>query len=140
MDNQPGYVLYHVELVRGSRQDIILEASIAIYMNWEVNIELLDESLQMTGKRRDNILMQNIFVLLVSPEMAAQSRFLWIFYFEIWIPMRWLARNTYKLKDFPVGAPPEEQWCMRSMGRVLITLHEKLGEIIAFPSIFLSEK
>ena len=54
--------------------------------------------------------------------------------------MRWLARNTYKLKDFPVGAPPEEQWCMRSMGRVLITLHEKLGEIIAFPSIFLSEK
>ena len=26
------------------------------------------------------------------------------------------------------------------MGRVLDTLHEKLGEIIAFPSIFLSEQ
>ena len=29
---------------------------------------------------------------------------------------------------------------MRSMGRFLDTLHEKLGEIIAFPSLFLSEK
>ena len=29
---------------------------------------------------------------------------------------------------------------MRSMGRVLDTLHEKLGEIIAFTSLFLSEQ
>ena len=54
--------------------------------------------------------------------------------------MRWLAGKTHKLKEFPVGAPPEEQWCTWSMVRVLYTLHEKLGEIIVFPSIFLSEK
>ena len=54
--------------------------------------------------------------------------------------MRWLAGKTYELKDFPVGAPPEEQWCTRSMGRVLDTLHEKLREIIAFLSLFLSEQ
>ena len=67
VDKHPGYVLYHVEWVQGSRQDMILEASLAIYMNWEVNIELLDDSLRMPGKRRDNILMRNIFVLLTSP-------------------------------------------------------------------------
>ena len=53
--------------MRGSRQDMILEALLAIYMNREVNIELLDESLRIPGKIRDNILMRNIFVLLESP-------------------------------------------------------------------------
>ena len=33
MDKHPGYVMYHVDRVRGSRQDMILEASLAIYMN-----------------------------------------------------------------------------------------------------------
>ena len=72
--------------------------------------------------------------------MAAQSRFLRIVYFEICISMRWLAGNTHEIKNFPVGDPLEEQWCPRFMGRVLDTLHENLVEIIAFPSIFLSEK
>ena len=66
MDKHPGYVLYHVERVRGSILDMILEASLAIYINREVNIELLDESLRIPGKRCDNILMQNLFVLLAS--------------------------------------------------------------------------
>ena len=57
MDKHPAYVLYHVERVRGSRQDMILEASLTINMNREVNIELLDESLIIPGKRRDNILI-----------------------------------------------------------------------------------
>ena len=114
---------------------MILESSLAIYMNLDISIELLDESLRMPGKRRDNILMRNIFVLLALPEMAAQYRFLCIVYFEIFIPMRWLAGKTHELKDFTDGAPPEEQWCKRLMGRVLDTLHEKLGEIIMFPSL-----
>ena len=67
MDKHPGYVLYNVERVQGSRQDMILEALLAIYMNREVNIELLDDSLRMPGKRRDNILTRNIFVLLALP-------------------------------------------------------------------------
>ena len=54
--------------------------------------------------------------------------------------MLWLAGKKHDLKDFPVGAPPEEQWCTQSMGRVLYTLHEKLGEIIVFPSLLLSEQ
>ena len=54
--------------------------------------------------------------------------------------MRWLEGKTHDLKEFPVGAPPEEQWCKRLMVRVLDTLHEQLGEIIAFPSLFLSEQ
>ena len=91
VDKHQGYVLYHVDRSRGSRQDMILEASLAIYMNREDNIELLDESLRIPGKRRDNILMQNIFVLLALPEMAAQYHFICIFYFAICIPMRWLA-------------------------------------------------
>ena len=67
IDKHPEYVMYHVERVRGSRQHMILEASLAIYMNGEVNIEFFDESLLVAGKRRDNILMRNLFVLLASP-------------------------------------------------------------------------
>ena len=33
MDKHLGYVLYHVERVQGSIQDMILKASLAIYMN-----------------------------------------------------------------------------------------------------------
>ena len=33
MDNHPGYVLYPVERVQGSRKDMISEASLASYMN-----------------------------------------------------------------------------------------------------------
>ena len=81
-DKHPMYVLYQVKQVRGSRQEMILDSSFAIYMNQEVNIELLDEALRMTGKRRDNILMQNLFLLLTSTEIAAQYYFLCIVYFE----------------------------------------------------------
>ena len=93
----------------------------------------------MPGKRRDNILMLNLFVLLDSPEMAAQSRFLCIFYFAICIPMCWLSGKTHELKGFTFGSPPEEQWFTPLMVRFLDTIHEKLGEIISFPSLFLSQ-
>ena len=62
---------------------MISEALLAIYMNREVNIEFLYEDLIMPGKRRDNILIRNVFVLLDSPEMAAQSLFLCMVYFAI---------------------------------------------------------
>ena len=54
--------------------------------------------------------------------------------------MRWLAGKTHELMEFSAGAPSEEPWCMRSMGRVLDTLHEKLREIMTFPYLFLSEQ
>ena len=53
--------------------------------------------------------------------------------------MRWLSGKTHVLKDFPVWAPPEDKLRNRSIGRILDTLHEKLGEIIMFPSFILSE-
>ena len=81
IDKHPWYVLYHVEQVRGSIQDVILEASLATYMDREVNIEFLDESLRIPRKIRGKIIVQNLFVLLASPEMVAQSRFLCIVYF-----------------------------------------------------------
>ena len=84
--------------------------------------------------------MRNIFVLLASPEMAAQYQFLCIVYFAICIPMCWLAGKTHELKDFPVGDPKEDQFCTRSTGRVQDTPHETLREIIVFPSLFLSEQ
>ena len=132
--------MYHVERVRGFRQDMILEALLDIYMNQEVRIEFLVESLRIPDKRRDNILMRNIFVLLARQKWQRNIVFICIVYFAICIPMRWLAERTNELKEFPVGDTPEEQWCMRSTRRVLDTLHEKLGEIIAFPSLFLSEQ
>ena len=67
MDKQPGYVLYHVEQMQGYRQEMILEASFTIYINQEVDIEILDESVRMPIKRHDNILTGNIFMLLASP-------------------------------------------------------------------------
>ena len=71
MNNHPGCVLYHVELVRGSRQDMILEALLDIDINLEVTIEFLDESLRMPGKRRDKHTYTKCFLLFASPEMAA---------------------------------------------------------------------
>ena len=139
MDTHPSYVLYHVERVRGARQDMILEAALAIYMNREVNVDFLDHMLSTPGKSSENVLMRNLFLLLGSPEMAAQSRFLCIIYFSICIPMRWLAGKTQELKDYPVGARPENQWCSRSMGRVLDTFYQRVKNIIALPSLFLSE-
>ena len=53
--------------------------------------------------------------------------------------MRWLAGKTHELKDYPVGVAPEKQWCTRSMGRVLDTLHKRVKTIITLPSLFLSE-
>ena len=76
---------------------------------------------------------------MTSPEMVAQSRFLCITYFSIGIPIRWLAGKTHELKDYPVGLPPEKQWCARSMGRVLDTLYAAVKEIIKSPSLYLCE-
>ena len=76
MDTHPSYVLYNVERVCGARMDMILEAALAICMNREVNVEFLDHMLSTPGKSSENVLMRNLFLLLGSPEMAAQSRFL----------------------------------------------------------------
>ena len=59
-ENHPDYVLFHVERVRAARQDLILEASLAIYMNNDPNVDFLDYYLRTPGKRQDNILLHNL--------------------------------------------------------------------------------
>ena len=51
VDNHPGYVLYHVKRVQGYCQDMILEASMAIYMNPVANVEYLNYVLSLPGKK-----------------------------------------------------------------------------------------
>ena len=139
-DNHSGYLLYHVERAHGARQDLILEASLPIYMNRSVNVKYLDYCLKMPGKKRENILMRNLFTLLASPEMVSQSCCLLILFFSIGIPTRWLSGMTHEVKDYPVGAPPEKQWCTRSMGRVIDTLYKTVNILIKTPTLFLSKR
>ena len=103
-------------------------------------VEYLDYSLKMTGKRRDNILMRNLFVLFSSLEMVAQTRMYGILYVSIFIGFRWLAGRTHELSEHPVGKPPEKCWGALSMGRVADHILHVLKEIIADPSLFVSEK
>ena len=70
-----------------------------------------------TGKQ-DNILQRNLFVMLTSDEMVAQSRLLGIIHLSCMLPLRWLAGNTHKLKDY--------NWGVRSMSKALNVFYEKL--------------
>ena len=108
-EKHPTFCLYHVARCRGARMDMILEAAIPLYMNRRVCIEYLDYSLKMVGKRRDNILKINLWTLMSSSEMVAQTRFYGIMYLAFCIPMRWLAGKTHELGLYPEGKPPEEQ-------------------------------
>lgn len=83
-----------------------------------------------TGKQ-DNILQRNLFVMLTSDEMVAQSRLLGIIHLSCMLPLRWLAGNTHKLKDY--------NWGVRSMSKALNVFYEKLQLIQANPRLVLSE-
>ena len=139
LEHHPTFALYHVARCRGARMDMILEAAVPIYMNRVVCIEYLDYCLKMVGKKSDNILMRNLWVLLSSSEMVAQTRLYGIMYFSICVPMRWLSGKSHEMKDFPVGASPGDHWCAKSMGKVADELLKKVEQIIELPSLFLSE-
>ena len=81
--------------------------------------------------RQDNILQRNLFVLLTSNEMVAQSRLLGIVYLSCMLPLRWLAGKTYTLAQYGWGA--------RSMSRVLNVFLAKLDQIHLNPLLLLSE-
>ena len=89
----------------------------AIYMNRPLNVEFLDERLQINGNT--NILQKNLFIILLSKEMIAASRFFSIIHVSIVIPFQWLSGNTHKLSEY--------NWGARSMvGAVLIKNLEKI--------------
>ena len=83
-----------------------------------------------TGKQ-DNILQRNLFVMLTSDEMVAQSRLLGIIHLPCMLPLRWLAGNTHKLSNYG--------WGVRSMSRVLNIFYQKIQLIEANPRLVLSE-
>ena len=70
-EHHPGALLLHVERTAGSRNDLLVEGSGAVYWNRPYWVEFLDERLRIPG---DNILQENLFVVLSSLEMVALSR------------------------------------------------------------------
>ena len=68
----------------GSRQDIITMGAGPIYWNRIFNIELLDDYLRI--KDSTNILQKNMFTILTSIEMMANSCFFAILHVAICMP------------------------------------------------------
>ena len=127
--NHSGELLMHVERASGSRQDLFLIGSLAIYWNRQYCVEFLDEQLRVPGK--GNILQENLFVILSSAEMVALSRLCSIIYLSICLPVRWLAGKTHTLQEYGWGA--------RSMGRVVDILEEKLEGLMNNPDLIVNE-
>ena len=126
----PGILLFHVESTHGARQDIMYSSALAIYINRWLNVEFLDKCLSVTGKK-NNILQRNLFVLLTSDEIVAQSRLLSIVYVSCMLPLRWLAGKTHELAKY--------KWGAYSMGLVLDTFRTKLRALKAVLKLFLNE-
>ena len=127
----PGTLLFHVERVSGSRQDIAVEGACAVYWNRPYYVEFLDEQLRMIGNE-GNILQENLFVIFTSLPMIALFRISSILHVAICIPMRWLAGNTHKMKD--------HNWSVRSMGRALDILESALEKILLDQSLILDRQ
>ncbi len=131
--NHPGELLLHVERAAGSRQDLCTEGCMAIYMNYPYYIEFLDMSLQkpkVTDKA--SILQQNLFIDLKTSEMVALSRLLSILHVCVCISCQWLAEKTHELARF--------NWGSMSMGRVIDTLNDAMGETHKTLVLILDEK
>ena len=108
-EHHPPYFLLHVACCSGARFYSKIEAAIQLYMNRLPVVDYLDYSLKMSGKRRDNILMRNLFILFSLLEMVAQTRMYGILYVSIFIGFRWLAGRTHELSEHPVGKAPEKR-------------------------------
>ena len=69
LDFYPGIALFHVESTHGTRQEIVLVYSLAMVMNWDINLEFLDYCLSIP-KQDSHLLHKNLFVLLSSVEIV----------------------------------------------------------------------
>ena len=112
-----GSKLFAVESTHGGRQDIVLSSSMAMYLNRCIGVAFLNFCLCIPN-RQNNILQRNLFVLMTSAEMVAQSRLLAIINISIMLPLRWLAGKTHELHKY--------EWGALSMGWALDILHEML--------------
>ena len=82
-------------------------------------------------KKKDNILLRCLFILMTSEEIVALSRLFAILYISFCLPMRWLAVKTPQLADYG--------WGPVSNGRAIDTFRDKLLEIVAEPRKVLDE-
>ena len=71
--HHPMEFLLHAERAAGNRMDVICMGADAVYINRPLNVEFLDERLRI--KDNSNILQENLFIVLLSLEMIAVSRF-----------------------------------------------------------------
>ena len=83
-------------------------------------------------KKKDNILMRNLFVILRCKEIVALSHLLTIIFLSVCIPLRWLAAKTVDLAEY--------QWGAVNMGLVLDVWLEHLKTLKTNPSHVLNEK
>ena len=51
-------------------------------------------------REKENVLMRNVWCLLTSSEMVAQTRFYGILYFSICLLLCWLTGKTHPLLDY----------------------------------------
>ena len=131
-ENHQGELLLHVERATGGRMDVCSMAALAIYWNRNYCLEFMEDILQFGGKRKDNILLNNLFVIQTSIEMISVTRLWSIFHLAIIMPMRWLAAKTHTLAQY--------NWGVISMGRVLDKLKLSLeSTIMAEPELIHDE-
>ena len=122
--------LYHVENAQGSRHDLCLLAAPAFYMNHLTCLEYMDTKLRLP-KKKDNILMQNLFKLMHCEEMIALSCLLMIVHLSVCLSMCWLAAKTSQLAEY--------NWGPVNMGLVLDVFDSKIDELLHQPKLVLSK-
>ncbi len=105
----------------------------AIYMTYPYYIEFLDTSLQKPNATdKASVLQQNRFVALKTSELVALSCLLSILHVSVCIPCWWLTGKTHELARY--------NWGSMSMGQVIDTLNDAMGEIHKTPALVLDEK
>ena len=70
--NYPVILMFHVKSTYVTRQGIIYSSSLAMHLNYLTNIKFLENIIGVPGKQH-NILQRNLYVLLMSDDMVAQS-------------------------------------------------------------------
>ena len=94
----PGTYLMGIQRASGSRQDLTVEGSGAVYFNRQYFLEFLTYTLS-TGEH-NNILTNNLYVVLRSSEMIGLTRVYSIFHLAFCLPMRFLAGKTHQLAQY----------------------------------------
>jgi hypothetical protein len=147
----PGSLFFPVvRVLNGNQQDAAFEEAFPLNIGHSHMVAFLNERL-CAGKTRcfmihtlnafkltscffqgvsENILQHNLFIILESSEMIAQSRLCSIFFLTIIVPMRWLASNTFKLAS--------RNWGEKSMGRVIDLVYNAFATIQADGSLILN--